>query len=65
MTKIDYYEHIRNLGNFPALASWNMAKQAEALDIQARVSVPPATVSREVMPNGSCAIHLSFGVNVF
>ncbi|QWY83624.1 hypothetical protein [Rhizobium phage RHph_X2_26] len=65
MTARDYYRHARSLGSFRAIDALRLAREAASLDEKARVSVPPATVAREVMPDGTAPVNLSFGVTVY
>lgn len=65
MTTKEYYKHVRGLGSFRAIDALRLAREAAKLDDAAYVSIPPSTVAREVMPDGSAPIHLSFGVSVY
>lgn len=60
-----YYRHARSLGAFRAVDALNLARQAAALDEAARISVPPALVHYEVMPDGNDLVKLSFAVKVY
>lgn len=64
-----YFRHIRNLGPFKASDAIRLAREAAELDrasVEAQyVTVPPATVSRETLHDGTDPIHLSFGIKVF
>ena len=61
-----YYRRARSLGA-RAIEALLMAKEAAALDdaAAARRMPPPATVSREVMPDGTSPVSLSFAIKVF
>jgi hypothetical protein len=60
-----YYRHARSIGNYKAVDALALARQAATLDETRRVSIPPATVGLEVLPDGSNPIILSFGIKVF
>jgi hypothetical protein len=65
MTVHEYYKQARSLGAFRAVDCLMLARQAAALDEAKYVSVPPASVGVEVMPDGSAPVILSFGIKVF
>lgn len=67
MNTQEYFAHTRSIGPFKASDCLRLAREAAELDRLAavRVSVPPATVSREVLHDGSNPVHLSFGIKVF
>jgi hypothetical protein len=62
-----YFHHIRSLGSFPAAAALELAREAAALDeaAAAKRRAGPDIVAREVMPDGSAPITLSFGIKVY
>jgi hypothetical protein len=62
-----YFRHIRSLGAFRAIDAIAMAREAAALNeaAAAKRSPVPEIVAREVMHDGSNALHLSFGVKVY
>jgi hypothetical protein len=69
MTTAEYFRHTRSLAPFPANQALALARAAVALDEAAAARkaryAGQDTVAREVMPDGSAPIHLSFGVKVF
>jgi hypothetical protein len=67
MNEQQYYRHARSLGAFSAQDALALAREAAELDRAAAAKriAPPAVVAREVMPDDSAPIHLSFGVTVY
>ncbi len=69
MNACNYFKHIRSLGDFPASAALELAREAAALDMAAKnrhaAAVGAEFVAREVMPDDSAPIGLSFGIKVF
>jgi hypothetical protein len=62
-----YFRHIRSLGAFRAIDAIKLAREAAALDhaAAAKRAPGPEVVAREVMPDNSNPLRLSFGVKVY